>query len=104
MVLEWGRAIRGDGDDLRVYFYRRDHAEELICQNVIGPPQAGEWFKVVGVEDPPEPHFLCLTVWGMGDLNAADVAQRWRGEGGRHRVRVLKRGTWRWKRPQRIRR
>jgi len=29
-----------------------------------------------GVADPDDPHYLCLTVWGMGDINSADVAQR----------------------------
>ena len=68
-------AISSSGEDLSIYFYRLQREQDWIARNAIGEPVQGNWISRYG-GDPNIPHMLCLTVWGMGDINSSDVAQR----------------------------
>ena len=75
ITLKQNQSVKGDGDDLSIYFYQLDHEDGWICHNAIGEPVSGERLAPFVVDYQAE-YFVCLTVRGMGDTNSADVAQR----------------------------
>ena len=73
-VLGPREVLRGSGSDIEVYFFRLEHEDSWVKHNAAGTPVTGRWLEEFGISNWWEPHFVCMAVWWMGDINSADVA------------------------------
>ena len=74
VVLEDGEFLRGSGYDIKVYYYNLRQDPGQARHNAVGnivDPCVVERFG----GDPSVPHYLAFNVYGMGDLNACDIAE-----------------------------
>ena len=76
LQLKHNESFSGDSEDLRVYFCRLEHEDAWVRHNAVGEPVSGSWLSRYGAAGTDRQYFVCLIVWGMGDVSSADVAQR----------------------------
>ncbi len=74
IVLACDQGIRGSGDDLKCFYYYLRHEDNWLHRQAVGrrlPQQfATRWGGEASLH-----YRLAFRVWGMGDVNACDVAQ-----------------------------
>ena len=79
LVIPPSCCLRGSADDLSTYFYCLKQAPLGWAFNVVGPEKSLAAWRALGVPTPAgqdgDTCVFCLSVQGMGDLNAVDIAQ-----------------------------
>ena len=74
LVLGTYEGARGSGEDLVCYYFYLEHERKWIVRQAVGRPVTGAFAGRFG-GDPERRYYVAFRVWGMGDLNACDVAQ-----------------------------